>query len=338
MDNKYRVIKEKCSICGRTYKKIVTNTGIKSKLLSEYDGKNICASCERKYRIISGYSGRGYGYKYSTEATFTIMDRSSTPTYGVEIEVAGNISNIDKIARMTERANGYSECSIGYDTSVEGAQFELSYAPGTYYWYLYESNLKAVCALLEKDPWTIKDSPTIGMHIHVGNINLTDTKLNLENSINSDPIFWEILRIVSKRKYNQYCRPVFSRNHHDAISRSDRWRTIEFRTFAGTYNFNEIMTRIRFVRQLIDNTDKTGTHWNKFSDEIKEYILNLVESDTNTTDEVKEAIRKLFNGEIEKSGIDVPDYIPYWKERVDREYYGEEEYDEDEEEENEEDY
>jgi hypothetical protein len=338
MDNRYKIIKTKCDICGRTFKKIVNNeTNAYDPYIYKHNGKHVCTDCERKYRIINGYSGRGYGYKWSTEAHFTVMDRSSTPTYGVEIEVAGNIKNIDKIAKITERCSGYSECSIGYDTSVEGAQFELSYAPGTYYWYMHESNLKAVCKLLQKDEWTNEKSETAGMHIHIGNIPLTDLTLNWQRASKKDPIFWEILKVLGGRKYNQYCRPVFSRNHHDAISRSTRWRTVEFRMFKGTYSFTDIMFRIRFLRQLVDNTKCDKIDWKSFSDDVKTEFLKLVDESTVVTDEVKDLIKKIFAGEIDKSEMKTPEYVTYWEEKVEQEYYGDEEYDEENEEE-EEDY
>ena len=342
MDNRYKIIKTKCDICGRTFKKIVTNaTNATDPYLFEYNGKRICTDCERKYRIMSGFSGRGYGYKFSTDPHFTVMDRTSTPTYGVEIEVAGNIKSIDKIAKLTERISGYSECSIGYDTSVEGAQFELSYAPGTYYWYMHESNLKAVCKMLQKDEWTKESSETAGIHIHIGNIPMTDLSLKWQRAAKKDPIFWEILKVLGEREYNQYCRPVFSRNHHDAISRSTRWRTIEFRMFKGSYDFNKIMFRIRFLRQLVDNTKDNIINWKNFSQDVKSEFLSLLSTTKLVCDETAEQIIKLFNGEIEVSDIKTPEYIEYWENKVEHEFYGEEDYDEeeyDEDEENEEDY
>lgn len=342
MDNNFYILKTKCDICGRTFKKVIAKEVTETNpYVKRYNEKNVCIDCDRKYKITDCYSARGYGYKWSTDAHFTIMDKNSTPTYGVEIEVAGNIINIDKIARITDRVNGNSECSIGYDTSVEGAMFELSYAPGTYYWYLYESNLKAVCKLLQKDIWANEESPTIGMHIHVGNINLTTKNSYLNTASKKNALFWEILRLVGGREYNRYCRPVFSRNHHDAISRSTRWRTIEFRMFKGTYDFTTIMNRIKFIRQLLDNTDEQGTHWEKFSEDTKKIVYDLIEKEKGKgrfTDEELEKIRKVFETGDSNIEYKYPDYIKYWEKIADEEYYGEEEYDEDEEEESEGDY
>lgn len=324
MNNKYQIIKEKCDICGRTYKRIIDKERDNGSFIRKYGNKNVCIDCDRKYKITGGYSGRGYGYKYSTSPHFTVMDRPSTPTYGIEIEVAGNISNIDKISKLTERCDGTNECSIGYDTSVEGAMFELSYAPGTYYWLLYESSLRGICKLLQKDEWTIKGSPTIGMHVHIGNIDLSDAMARIRTASQTDKSFWQMLRIVAERDYNQYCKPIFTRGHHDAISRSTRWRTIEFRIFNGTYDFNKIMKRVKFLRQLIDNTTENGIAWTKFSDDIKEWLKELIGISELVELETKEKLLGVLEGTVETAELPVLESIRHWQEEADREYYGDE--------------
>lgn len=292
MDNRYKVDKTKCEICGRTVKKIL----LKNKeynnndFFKTQDGNYICKQCEREYRVIDNYSERGYGYKYNTNPKTTAMDTISTPTFGVEIEVAGNLKNIGKIEKLTYPT---SECSIGYDTSVEGAQFELSYAPGTYYWYLHESKLQAVCNLIKKDKWA-KDSETIGTHIHVGNI---DAKyiikcIQIESIINS--WFWKILKAVGERDFNKYCENSFTGDHHDAISYSHRWRTLEFRFFKGTYDFKTIMDRMRFLRQLIENTTRDGVNWFNFKKEIKDWTINKIEQSELLNTEEKTMAKSFF--------------------------------------------
>lgn len=332
MNNKYQIIKEKCDICGRTYKRIIDKERDNGSFIRKMNDKKICMDCDRKYRITGGYSGRGYGYKYSTSPHFTVMDRPATPTYGIEIEVAGNISNIDKISKLTERCDGTTECSIGYDTSVEGAMFELSYAPGTYYWLLYESNLSGVCKLLQKDEWTIENSPTIGMHIHIGNIDLSDTMARLRSAARMDTAFWRILRIAAERDYNQYCKPIFARGHHDAISRSTRWRTMEFRIFNGTYDFNKIMKRVKFIRQLVDNTTENGVNWKNFSGDIKDWLIECMSNSSTITEEEKKDMLELLEGTIERSNMPMLECVRRWEEEADREYYGDEERDDEEEE------
>lgn len=329
------IIKEKCDICGRIERKIIKKGSEPQPIMYKNNGRSVCKRCEQKYHLLGGYSSRGYGYKYSTTPSVTVMDRTSTPTFGIEIEVAGNILNIDKIFKVTERPNNYSECSIGYDTSVNGAQFELSYAPGTYYWLLYESHLKQVCKLLQKDSWTQEKDTSAGMHIHVGNINLTAIKLGLEREASTEPAFWRIFEIIGERSLdNKYCRPVFTRQHHDAISRS-RWGTMEFRIFSGTYDFDKIMMRIKFLRQIINNCSVEGVKWKNFSQDVKEWVFKLVEN-SNLEDFEKEQIKQLFNGEIEKTALEIPAYVSYWATIAEREYYGEEEDRENEEEEEEE--
>lgn len=305
MDDKYEVRKYKCSICGKTTK-IVTPKGTDKdtypmnaffKMAST--GDLVCKACEREYHVLGNYNYRGYGYKFSTEPNFTSMDKKSeTPTFGVEIEVAGNIKNIEKIKLLTEKTQ---ECSIGYDTSVAGAMFELSYAPGTYYWYLYESHLRNVCRLLQKDPW-VKESETIGTHIHFGNIDTSSFYKSLINAANKDINFWPIMRIIAEREFNQYCRTDFTMDHHDAISYNMKWRTIEFRMFAGTYSAEKILMRMKFIRQIYNNiTPDEGIMWHNFSQESKTWFKTLLNKTRKYNKEIKADIWNMFEKETNKT-------------------------------------
>lgn len=304
MDKEYEVRRHTCAICGKTTKTVM----LKSALSSDYPMNKfyrmpstndlICKACEREYHIIENYQFRGYGYKYSIEPHFTNMDKRSTPTFGVEIEVAGNIKNIEKIRLLTEKTQ---ECSIGYDTSVAGAMFEFSYAPGTYYWYNYESHLRNVCKLLQHDPW-VKDSETIGNHIHIGNINCKDFYVNLITAANVDDKFWKIMRVIAERDFNKYCETEFRREHHDAISYNLKWGTVEFRMFAGTYSAEKILSRIKFVRQIFNNiTQNEGILWHQFSDESKKWFKELLAKNRKYPKEYKQELINVFETETEKT-------------------------------------
>jgi hypothetical protein len=304
MDEKFEVRKYKCSICGKTSRKVMLKTAPQGDYPTEHfyylpsTRDLICKACESEYHVINNYSYRGYGYKYSSDPKFTNMDKRTTPTFGVEIEVAGNVKNIEKIKLLTEKTR---ECSIGYDTSVEGAMFEFSYAPGTYFWYAHESHLKNVCKLLNCDPW-VKQSSTIGNHIHIGNINTNKFYAELITAANVDKLFWKIMRIIAEREFNQYCICDFSLgNHHDAISYNTRWRTIEFRMFAGTYSAEKILSRIKFIRQIFNNiTEEEGIKWHNFSNESKAWFFELMKKSRKYNKEEKEEIEKAFTEETQK--------------------------------------
>lgn len=282
-ENKIKTLKKKCSICGKTVKKIVskdTDYAPQNFGMKEYykNGKihNICKDCEQNFKITGDYYARGYGYAGSTSPRRTSADRNSTPTYGVEIEVAGNIKNIRKIANLISPT---FECTIGYDTSVEGAQFELSYAPGTYYWYLYESKLKPVLQLLQKDEWVNKNSTTTGMHIHVGmnaEKKMKVAKALYKESLYEPITFWHLIRMLGERDFNQYCSPHVGGNHHFAISLSRKWHTLEFRIFRTTFDFDTVMNRMKFIRQIIDNTTENGIEWCNFRQDSKDWFMKLM--------------------------------------------------------------
>lgn len=349
MEKEYETRKYKCAVCGKVVKKVVAKTEDQEYYPDQSfyrlnsTKELVCHQCEANYRLINNYNFRGYGYKYSTRPNITKMDKSTTPTFGVELEVAGNIKNIDKINKMTILTR---ECSIGYDTSVEGAQFELSYAPGTYYWYVYESQFRNVCKLIAKDPWA-KESETIGTHIHMGNIRVRQFYKNLIEASNNDIYFWTIMKIVGEREFNQYCVPAFRLAHHDAISYNGRWNTIEFRFFSGTYDAELIFMRMRFIRQIYNNyneiTNKGVIEWSKFNKDVKDWMLKQIEKYEEKTNQYWGPIKELINGEIphqeleeylksdqnhslrESLDNDEEGYRPYWIEES-------EEYDEENEE------
>lgn len=306
-DDKIKIVKHRCEICGRTIKQIASKNGDEQSIFRnnftkyiDEEGKEhkICWNCERQYRITGDYCGRGYGYAGNCRPRMTRADKIKTPTYGIEMEVAGNIFNIDKIHKLTEEGR---ELTIGYDTSVEGAQFELSYCPGTYYWYKYESKLAAICALLKKDKWVKKESTTTGMHIHIGNIDKRKFMKGIIYETVTNPYFWSMITIFGERRLNDYCRPILLSGHHDAISWSTKWRTIEFRIFKMTYDFEKILQRIKFIRQIIDNAQENGIEWWKFKDDSKEYFFDLLKSYKGATKELKEKIKELFEKQPERT-------------------------------------
>lgn len=304
-DDKIKIVKHRCEICGRTIKQIASKNGDEQSIFRnnftkyiDEEGKEhkICWKCESKYRITSDYCGRGYGYAGNCRPKMTRADKHKTPTYGLEMEVAGNIFNVDKIYKLAR-----DEMTIGYDTSVEGAQFELSYCPGTYYWYKYESKLAAVCALLKKDKWVKHESATTGMHIHIGNIDKGKLMSGIIYESITNPFFWQIITIFGERRLNEYCRPILLSGHHDAISWSTKWKTIEFRIFKMTYDFEKILQRIKFIRQIIDNTNENGIEWWKFKEESKLYFFEILKSYRGATKEIKEKIKEIFETQQERT-------------------------------------
>lgn len=337
MNPEYKILKTKCSVCGKSFKKVVSKA-------VDYDTANfvsdsfhtgngpICKNCERQYRILNNYSSRGYGYKYSTCPKRTVMDKESTPTFGIEIEVAGNIQNIDKIDKIANKNYAMDpECSIGYDSSLSGAQFELSYAPGTFYWYMYESNFKNICKLLEKDKWAGTDATT-GMHIHIGTIQTGDVYVNLQKASSTDNMFWKILKVLGEREYNRYCMPVWQRNHHDCINRSSRWHTLEFRMFTSTFDYQKILNRMKFLRQMIDNFSYDGTiMWWNFKEPIKLWFLGLLDhTEVNITEEDKEQIRLIFKEAGHQTASPTNPEVDYWLRAAEQDYMEDEEYEDDE--------
>ena len=343
MNKDYSIKKYKCSICGKTVKKIYNleadgadyyPTDVFYKMSST--GDLICKDCESQYRLLNNYYYRGYGYKYDTYPRKTRLDKNDTPTFGVELEVAGNIKNIDKIKKIT---SGYYECSIGYDTSVEGAQFELSYSPGTYYWYLYESNLRNVCKLIKKDEWT-KDSETIGTHIHLGNIDAKKFYAKLILAETLDVYFWDMMEAIGRRHFNEFCVDNFDNGHHSAISYSRKWRTVEFRFFGGTYDADTIFMRMKFIRQIFNNITEEGLNWSKFDKKVKEWMKEQIKAsyfDNLLTGTMATKLTDLIDGNVETEPHQNECYINQQKNLYDL-YMKETGYYYEEDEENEEEY
>lgn len=340
MNPEYKILKTKCSVCGRSYKKVVTKNTERDTsnfvLESFADGREpICKNCERTYRILNNYSNRGYGYKYSTDPKRTALDKESTPTFGIEIEVAGNIKSIEKIDKLANgNYAGTPECSIGYDSSLSGAQFELSYSPGTYYWYVYESNFKNICKMLSKDKWATTDVTT-GMHIHIGTIQTGDVYVALQKAASTDNMFWTIVKVLGEREFNRYCMPIWQREHHDCINRSTRWRTLEFRMFTSTFDYQKILNRMKFLRQMIENFTYDGPiAWYNFKEPTKEWFLSILDETTvNITEEEKERIHLMFKEPGHATATPVNRESEYWMAEAEQAYMEDEEYNDEEEEE-----
>jgi len=344
MNPEYKILKTRCSICGKSYKKVTTKdrTEDTTNFVVESFGSDIgpvCKTCERKYRVIGSFHNRGYGYKWSTAPSRTAMDKESTPTFGIEIEVAGNIKSIEKIDKISNDVYMQQECSIGYDSSLSGAQFELSYAPGTFYWYMYESKFKNVCKLLEKDPMA-KTDETTGMHIHIGTIQTGDVYVQLQKAASTDNMFWTIIKIIGERDFNRYCMPIWQRQHHDCINRSERWRTLEFRMFASTFDYNKILNRMKFLRQMIENFSYTGPiMWHNFKEPTKEWFMSLLETTKlDISEEEKQKIRLLFSEEGHAEAMPINKDAEFWMSEAEHQYmedeqYSDDDYEEDEEEE-----
>ena len=342
MNPEYKILKTKCSICGKSYKKVTTKdrTQDTTNFITESFGSDIgpvCKTCERKYRLLGSFHSRGYGYKWSTSPSRTAMDKESTPTFGIEIEVAGNIKSIEKIDKISNDVYMQQECSIGYDSSLSGAQFELSYAPGTFYWYMYESKFKNVCKLLEKDPMA-KTDETTGMHIHIGTIQTGDVYVQLQKAASTDNMFWTIMKIIGEREFNRYCMPVWQRQHHDCINRSGRWRTLEFRMFTSTFDYNKILNRMKFLRQMIENFSYAGPiMWHNFKEPTKEWFMSLLETtNLNISEEEKQKIRLLFSEEGHAVAMPVNKDAEFWMSEAEHQYMEDEEYSDDDYEEDEE--
>ena len=66
-----------------------------------------------------------------------------------------------------------------------------------------------------------------------------------------------------------------------------------------TYDFETIMQRIKFIRQIIDNSEDDGIAWYKFKDETKEFILSELRKKRGMTTEQKEKIKIIFEKPIE---------------------------------------
>jgi hypothetical protein len=114
-------------------------------------------------------------------------------------------------------------------------------------------------------------------------------------------MFWKVMRVIAEREFNRFCTSEFTLNHHDAISFSTRWRTVEFRMFAGTYSAEKILARMRFIRQIYNNiTEEEGIQWHKFSQESVSWFKTLLAKNRKFSKEEKERILKIFETETEK--------------------------------------
>jgi hypothetical protein len=236
-------------------------------------------------------------------------DKTTTLLLGIEIEVAGNISENEG----TNRNNVVKKCiqimngsdsdkeDLIYCTQDSTVQIELDTMPCSLAYHKKKMNYKELFKYLDLIGYKGHDCENAGLHIHANRSYLGDTILKQQLVISKILLILEWFNdeicVIARRK-NDYSRFVGNKDKEDsAINLYGKYKdtgkraalnlshkdTIEFRCFKSTLKYETLLLTLEFVKVIIDFAKATNIEqiecirWddimNKFSPELREYYL-----------------------------------------------------------------
>lgn len=296
---------ETCDFCHKDTIKIMRRAQTVSSLRPVPNcDKKVCNRCYDLYDLYhKEANNRTYGYRGAVKKHTTPMDKTNTVLVGLEMEFEGSFSGWKELEDAHQGRLHY-----GYDSSVRGEN-ELSWDCGSYSWWKYLAPLKSVCDALKKYGGETGD--TAGIHIHVSkpDVNVLDVTVRL-NRLCQANVFNTLMRAVSmrtnKERFERYANlSVRPEDHHAGIS-YNRKGTCEFRVFASSLDHREILSRIKFCKEIFTLVAENTPHdiiLCSLSKETKRFITNCaVAQEQNkmiTKAELKGLIKEL-NKEVKK--------------------------------------
>lgn len=253
-------------------------------------------------------------------------DPSTTLLLGAEIEVAGNLPEIDQIIKQDVvkkciqimNTSDSDEEKYIYSTHDGTVQIELDTMPCSLKFHQTKMNYKEMFKYLDEQGYKGHDCSNAGLHIHANRSYLGKTKLQQELVIS------KILYIIEKfndeicvigRRHTDYSRFVGDRGKDDTAitlfgKYSDEGKkaalnlqhpdTIEFRMFKSTLKYETFLLTLEFVKNIIDYAKSVSIEeiefasWNDltklFSPALNEYYIgryNKLHEDDQLKKEIK---------------------------------------------------
>lgn len=240
---------------------------------------NDCWYCEDccPNDIIGEYHEHAYDKKYFGED-----DNIASLTFGVELEVEneGNAENEDMASDIIEMTDLFV---FEYDGSLNDG-FEIISSPFSMNYAVENQGIfEELCDKLQRNMFT-SDNDTCGMHVHVGKSSFEMGKANLktenvvENIVCIVDYFQQEMTALSRRTedeignwcqfyteaeyYEDYCRDItkddiINAYHKDRFDRyhavnTTNAKTVEFRIFRGTTDFDTYMANLELVANIVE--------------------------------------------------------------------------------------
>lgn len=200
-------------------------------------------------------------YNYSPPLTFYKVDKKEELFMGLEIEVDKGGHDGEK-AKVVYDIIGDNHCHIVHDGSLDDG-FEIVTQPCTIEYHktlLYEEMFKSLQSM------GFKESPTTGLHVHINRnffgSNNSEVDLNIAKILQLVNNHWEYIKIVARRQNSRYAKQFkdsssFMRLYSSSLQEGKyccvnlmHKNTIEFRMFAGTLSYFNLMATLEFIRNL----------------------------------------------------------------------------------------
>lgn len=224
--------------------------------------------------------------------------------YGFELEIENNGCDIyqnDVVKTIYNIMNADIVCE--HDGSLNNGFEIISHPMDMTYIKANEHKIKEMLTYLKKIGYVSHNPGTCGLHVHASRLGLGSTKAEQNRVINNLLMlfenFMEELIVFSRRRESQIERwsqflskylgcnsdiigMKFIDKNKDNTGRYmainlTKFRTIEFRLFRGTLNFNSFMATIKLVDNFIKIAKKksiNGVTWNDLlgkDNQLKEY-------------------------------------------------------------------
>lgn len=244
---------------------------------TRYDHIESCNSCGHNQLVSSLKNGRclncsgnqyqihSYSYKVQDSLKPVTHNKNNIkkdiPYLGIELEYT---TENEKLARRYIGDVFENHARMKHDGSIRGTGVEIVSRPAT-----YEVHLPKYKSFLDNLPKEIKPHSSCGMHVHISRASLSTIGAGLiEEFCNREDNQSFIVKIAG-RKPNNYASPNYSidiknilrykKRLHDSyygsrynyVNNNNR-DTVELRMFASPANYHEFVTRLQFVKALVE--------------------------------------------------------------------------------------
>jgi len=246
----------------------------------------VCESCyDDRDRILRGY-------EYKPDPEFVKKDYEHNALYiGFELEVLCEENLKEHASELTDELNKLKIQDRYYlkeDGSLNGRGFEIVSHPTTKLCFK-DLRIKDLLTYLKENKYTSHDNDLCGLHFHISKKHFDESdiiKLKTFFSLNKNKIL-KISRRKSEDALSHYARienytfqNILSKtaepNESRYVAVNETSKTIEFRIFRGTLNYESFMNSLNFILAVIDFIKQStsiiffnGKSWSNFIDYVK---------------------------------------------------------------------
>ena len=249
----------------------------------------------------------GY-HDYQGEYTLRQLKDDRSRHFGIELETENNTYTASKVNEF-----GWLHCE--HDGSLNDGYEIISQPLSLNLWYKW-GDFKGLTEYLIKEGVRSHDTSTCGLHIHASR----DEINNVDRVVAICEMFRGPLEVLARRANNSYATfmsslldysdvkdlkkgikdKCYNGSRYQAVNTTN-WKTIEFRFFRGTLNYNKIMASIELVNNIIEVANSTQTII-RFNDLLKGKYLPKYAKQRKVNTDIKIDISEFINTQVIKGG------------------------------------